>query len=131
MKPTRRTLTILIAAFLLWAFGNQTQVGWLYVMSALLAGFVGAAAVLAVSGLTLWGNLSISILLPQAASLLLDLGKMMVTFIGLAWLIVSALARGMQHPAFIAFVAATAILIAAWTQVVARHVPVGRAISAN
>jgi len=46
MKPTRRTFTILIAAFLLWAFGNQTQVGWLYVMSALLAGFVGAAAVL-------------------------------------------------------------------------------------
>ena len=42
MKPTRRTFTILIAAFLLWAFGNQTQVGWLYVMSALRAGFDGS-----------------------------------------------------------------------------------------
>ena len=86
---------------------------------------------LAVSGLTLWGNLSISILLPQAAGLLLDIVKAMVTFIGLAWLIIGALARGLQHPAFIAFVAATAILIATWTQVIARRVLVRGPVSAS
>jgi uncharacterized protein (DUF58 family) len=41
--PTSRTVTFLIAAFLLYLFGNQTQVGWMYVMSALLAGTVLAA----------------------------------------------------------------------------------------
>jgi len=110
---------------------RRTWAGLVTLSLATLVLLVGAAAVLAVSGLTLWGNLSISILLPQAASLLLDIGKATVTFIGLAWLIMGALARGMQHPAFIAFIAATAIMIAAWTQVVARRVLVGRAISAN
>jgi uncharacterized protein (DUF58 family) len=41
--PTRRTATFLSLAFLLYLFANQTQVGWLYVMSALLAGIVVAA----------------------------------------------------------------------------------------
>ncbi|MHC4610285.1 MAG: DUF58 domain-containing protein [Planctomycetota bacterium] len=41
--PTRRTATILFTASLLYLFANQTQVGWLYVMSALLAGVVLAA----------------------------------------------------------------------------------------
>lgn len=41
--PTRRTITFLILAFLLYLFANQTQVGWLYVMSALLAGMVATA----------------------------------------------------------------------------------------
>jgi predicted anti-sigma-YlaC factor YlaD len=110
---------------------RRTWAGLLTLTLATLVLLVGAAALLAVSGLTFWGNLSITILLPQATSLFLDLGETMVTFVGLAWLIVSALARGLQHPAFIAFVAATAILIAAWTQVVARHVVVGGAVSAN
>lgn len=38
--PTRRTATFLFLALLLYLFANQTQVGWLYVMSALLAGIV-------------------------------------------------------------------------------------------
>lgn len=41
--PEKRTRTILIAALLLYFFANQTQVGWLYVMSALLAGILAAA----------------------------------------------------------------------------------------
>jgi uncharacterized protein (DUF58 family) len=41
--PTKRTSTLLIAALLLYFFANQTQVGWLYVMSALLAGSACAA----------------------------------------------------------------------------------------
>ncbi|NUM43852.1 MAG: DUF58 domain-containing protein [Anaerolineales bacterium] len=41
--PTRRAATFLFLAFLLYLFANQTQVGWLYVMSALLAGVVVAA----------------------------------------------------------------------------------------
>jgi uncharacterized protein (DUF58 family) len=41
--PTARSITFLVAAFLLYLFGNQTQVGWMFVMSALLAGTVLAA----------------------------------------------------------------------------------------
>ncbi len=41
--PTKRTRTLIIAALLLYFFANQTQIGWLYVMSALLAGIVAAA----------------------------------------------------------------------------------------
>lgn len=44
--PTKRTRTLLITAGLLYLFANQTQVGWLYVMSALLAGVVLAAGLL-------------------------------------------------------------------------------------
>ena len=36
--PTARARTFLIAAIVLYLFANQTQVGWLYVMSAVLAG---------------------------------------------------------------------------------------------
>lgn len=41
--PTGRAFTFTVTALLLYAFGNQTQVGWLYVMSALLAATVLAA----------------------------------------------------------------------------------------
>lgn len=41
--PTSRALTFLSAALVLYLFANQTQVGWLYVMSALMAGTVLAA----------------------------------------------------------------------------------------
>ncbi|MEO8611319.1 MAG: DUF58 domain-containing protein [Chloroflexota bacterium] len=41
--PTSRALTFLSAALVLYLFANQTQVGWLYVMSALLGGTVLAA----------------------------------------------------------------------------------------
>jgi uncharacterized protein (DUF58 family) len=41
--PTSRTSIILIAALVLYFFANQTQVGWLYVMCAVLAGLVPTA----------------------------------------------------------------------------------------
>jgi uncharacterized protein (DUF58 family) len=41
--PTTRTTVVVIAVLLLYLFGNQTQVGWMFVMSALLAGVVVAA----------------------------------------------------------------------------------------
>lgn len=41
--PTKRTRTLIISALLLYFFANQTQIGWLYVMSALLAGMVLAS----------------------------------------------------------------------------------------
>ncbi len=44
--PTKRTRTLTIAALLLYFFANQTQVGWLYVMAALMAGIVLAAGFL-------------------------------------------------------------------------------------
>lgn len=41
--PTTRAATVLIASVVLYFFANQTQVGWLYVMSALLVGTVLAS----------------------------------------------------------------------------------------
>jgi len=41
--PTTRAYSFLAAAAILYLFANQTQVGWLYVVSALLAGVVAAA----------------------------------------------------------------------------------------
>jgi uncharacterized protein (DUF58 family) len=41
--PTARALTCLLAALLLYFFANQIQVGWIYVMAALMAGLVLAA----------------------------------------------------------------------------------------
>ncbi len=38
--PTGRAYVLLTTSFLLYLFANQTQVGWLYVMSALLIGIV-------------------------------------------------------------------------------------------
>lgn len=46
MKIAGRTLTVLTAAFVLYLFANQTQVGWLYVMSAVLAAAVVAGLLL-------------------------------------------------------------------------------------
>src|SRR5579859_1316292 len=41
--PTGRTRTLFLAALVFYLFANQTQVGWLYVMSALLLGVIPAA----------------------------------------------------------------------------------------
>jgi uncharacterized protein (DUF58 family) len=41
--PTPRAYSFLVAAFIIYLFANQTQVGWLYVMAALLAGTMLAA----------------------------------------------------------------------------------------
>src|SRR3954451_23804640 len=43
VRVTSRTYVFLGAALVVYFFANQTQVGWLYVMSALLAGTVIAA----------------------------------------------------------------------------------------
>jgi hypothetical protein len=43
IMPTRRATTLIITSLLLYFFANQTQVGWLYVMSALLAGVLLAS----------------------------------------------------------------------------------------
>jgi predicted anti-sigma-YlaC factor YlaD len=110
---------------------SRTWAGILTLTVATLVLFIGATAMLAASGLTLWGNLAITGLLPQATGLLLDLGKAVATFLNLTWLIASALARGVRHPVFIAYVAATTILIAVWTQIVTRHIHAHRPVSAN
>jgi uncharacterized protein (DUF58 family) len=44
--PTKRTTALLVAAGLFYLFANQTQVGWMYVMSALLAGMVFTSGLL-------------------------------------------------------------------------------------
>jgi uncharacterized protein (DUF58 family) len=43
MKPTTRAATLFTAGVVIYFFANQTQVGWLYVMAALLGGLVLAA----------------------------------------------------------------------------------------
>jgi hypothetical protein len=79
-------------------------------------------ALLAISGLGLWENLAASGWLGQAIRLLLDLGRAWVAVFNLAFLVVGALVRGLQHPVFIVYTAATAILAAAWLQIVKRRV---------
>lgn len=44
--PTTRTIAFLSGALVLYLFANQTQVGWLYVMAALMGGTVLAAGLL-------------------------------------------------------------------------------------
>jgi uncharacterized protein (DUF58 family) len=43
MKPTGRLTTFIVTALLLYFAANQTQVNWLYVMAALIAGVIPAA----------------------------------------------------------------------------------------
>ncbi len=55
--PTRRTTTLIITTLLLYFFANQTQVGWLYVMSALLAGVLLASWSIHLAALHgIWGD---------------------------------------------------------------------------
>ena len=49
---TGRATGFLIAAFMLYLFGNQTQIGWLYVMSALIGGLLLVGFVLSRSSLS-------------------------------------------------------------------------------
>jgi predicted anti-sigma-YlaC factor YlaD len=106
---------------------SRTWAGLLTLTLATLILLLGAMVVLAASGLTLWDNFAITGL----TSLLLDLGKAMAVSLNLTWLILSALARVLRHPVFIAYFAATAILIAAWTQIITRHVRAHRPVSAG
>ena len=106
---------------------SRTWAGLLTLTLATLVLLLGATAVLTASGLTVWDNFAIAGL----TGLLLDLGKAMAVSLNLTWLILSALARVLRHPIFIAYFGATAILIAAWTQIVARRVFVRRPVSAN
>lgn len=46
MKRTARFWTFLVASLIFWFFANQTQVGWLYVVSALLGGVLFAGYLL-------------------------------------------------------------------------------------
>mgnify|MGYP001594543927 CR=1 FL=1 len=41
--PTKRALAFLIVSVLLYLFANQTQVGWIYIMSAIVAGVLAAS----------------------------------------------------------------------------------------
>lgn len=46
MKRTARFWIFLIASFVFWFFANQTQIGWLYIISAILAGVLLASWIL-------------------------------------------------------------------------------------
>ncbi|MFN8531463.1 MAG: DUF58 domain-containing protein [Anaerolineae bacterium] len=48
---SKRAIGFLIIAFMLYLFGNQTQIGWLYVMSALIAGLVVVGGLLSCGAL--------------------------------------------------------------------------------
>ena len=101
---------------------SRTWAGIITLMLATLLLSLSAITLLGISGLALWEGLSFSMSLSQSVGLLLDLGKMAVVAGKLAWLILGALAQGLQHPAFIAYTLATAALIAIWTQIITRHV---------
>jgi predicted anti-sigma-YlaC factor YlaD len=108
---------------------HRTWAGFVILSLATLGIMLGMMSLLAIPGLTLWENLSASGLLPKGVSLMLELGKAAASTLNLAWLVVSALARGMRHPVFIVYVMGTAILFVAWTQIVARRVAPVRSVA--
>jgi predicted anti-sigma-YlaC factor YlaD len=101
---------------------HRTWAGLTVLGLATLALGLGMMVLLATSGLAVWESLSTSGLLTQGIGLLLDLGKAWAALLNLVWLIASALAQGLRHPVFIAYVVATAVLTAAWTQIVTHGV---------
>jgi anti-sigma factor RsiW len=95
------------------------------------AAIIAAAGILAAfTGLSVWGSASGSELLTQTVSLLLHVGQALGASLNLIWLIVTALARAIRHPIFIGYMVATAILLAVWTQIVARRVLASRTVTA-
>jgi anti-sigma factor RsiW len=110
---------------------RHTWAGLLTLTLATVALWLGVAALVAVSGLAIWQSVSASGLLTQAIGLLLEMGRAAATALNVAWLVLSALAQGLQHPVFIAYAVATAILAALWTQVITRRVLVRRPVAAD
>jgi predicted anti-sigma-YlaC factor YlaD len=110
---------------------RRTWAGLAILTLATLALLVGAMILLGISGVALWRSISASGLLTQGIGLLLDLGKAMGASLRLAWLVMSAFAQGLRHPAFIAYAIATATLVVAWTQIVARRILSHRPVTIN
>jgi hypothetical protein len=106
-------------------------VGLAILTVATLALLLGTMILLGISGVALWQNLSASGLLTQGIGLLLDLGKAMAAFLRLVWLVISAFAQGLRHPAFIAYAIATAAMVVAWTQIVTRRILSHRPVTIN
>jgi predicted anti-sigma-YlaC factor YlaD len=101
---------------------HRTWVGLIILVLATLTLTLGGMALLALPGLALWESFSASGVLTQSIGLLLDLGEAVVSLLQVAWLILSALARGLRHPVFVAYAVATATLAVVWTEIVARRV---------
>lgn len=96
---------------------RRTWAGLATLIVATLALLGGTSILIALSGLALWGSLTTSGMLTQMISLLLDLGKAVAASLSLVWLILRALAQGLRHPVFIAYVVATAVLLVVWSQI--------------
>jgi predicted anti-sigma-YlaC factor YlaD len=107
---------------------RHTWAGVLILALATVALLLGGAIILATSGLAVWETVSATGLLTRSISLLLDLGKVGVAALKLAWLILSALAQAIQHPIFIAYALATSVLVAAWTSIVTQRVLAARPV---
>jgi predicted anti-sigma-YlaC factor YlaD len=107
---------------------RRTWAGLFTLLIATMILSLGAVTILAVSGLAVWETASATGLLSDGISLLLDLGKVAVAALKLAWLILSALTQGIRHPVFIAYALATAILMAAWARVVTQRVLAARPV---
>jgi predicted anti-sigma-YlaC factor YlaD len=101
---------------------HRTWAGLIILILATLTLTLGGMALLALPGLALWESFSASGVLTQSIGLLLDMGEAMLSLLQVAWLILSALARGLRHPIFVAYAVATAILAVVWTEIVARRV---------
>jgi anti-sigma factor RsiW len=110
---------------------RRTWAGFLTLTLATLALVFVAAVFLTLSGLTLWGSLSANGMLAEVIGLLLDVGKAATASLKLAWVIVSALAQGVRHPAFLAYAIGTAFLVVVWTQIVTRRVLARRPVTVN
>jgi predicted anti-sigma-YlaC factor YlaD len=101
---------------------RRTWAGFLTLALGSLGILLGVTVLLTISGLAVWESISSSGLLEHGIGLVLDLARTGADILSLLWLIMSALARGTRHPIFIAYIAGTALLFAAWTHVVASRV---------
>jgi len=97
-----------------WAGLLTLMVGTLFLL-------VAAMTLVTISGLVLWESLSADGLLIPVVALVLDLGKALAAALKLIWLVLSAMARGTRHPAFVAFSLAGAILTVIWAQLAAHR----------
>jgi hypothetical protein len=80
------------------------------------------AVILIIPDLDAWQQAATGAWLAPLPGLCLTLGAAGLALLKLAWVVANALARGLSHPLFLAFVLVTALLVAVWSRVVTGRV---------
>ncbi len=86
--------------------------------------WLAVVALMAVSGLAVWQDVSAGGLWGQMIDIFLALGETGVACVDLALLVTRALEHGRRHPAFVAYTLVTVGLLLAWARIVGGRVRV-------